>query len=244
MLDSQFARAPGIGGSDLSHSPGRAAQYARYRKTRRMAYVIAEPCVGVKDTACVDACPVDCIHPKKDASDFDTETQLYIDPMECIDCGACVRFVRFPQSSAWRISRSNGTASSRSRRVLRRRKSLTNACNNRSRGQARSPTRSGCYWTVIAHRPLSENLTDDCERKARPAFGRRNIGGHWRRPSGIFGRQPRSTQRTRKRISFQPSVASGRPTSGRITSSRCSAGSTGSRTITVLRGSGIGSATK
>ncbi len=30
-----------------------------------MAYVIAEPCIGVKDTACVDACPVDCIHPKK-----------------------------------------------------------------------------------------------------------------------------------------------------------------------------------
>jgi NAD-dependent dihydropyrimidine dehydrogenase PreA subunit len=31
-----------------------------------MAFVIAEPCIGVKDTACVDACPVDCIHPKKD----------------------------------------------------------------------------------------------------------------------------------------------------------------------------------
>ena len=30
-----------------------------------MTYVIAEPCIGVKDTACVDACPVDCIHPKK-----------------------------------------------------------------------------------------------------------------------------------------------------------------------------------
>lgn len=32
-----------------------------------MAYVIAEPCIRTKDTACVDACPVDCIHPKKDA---------------------------------------------------------------------------------------------------------------------------------------------------------------------------------
>ena len=31
-----------------------------------MAYVIAEPCIGTKDAACVDACPVDCIHPKKD----------------------------------------------------------------------------------------------------------------------------------------------------------------------------------
>jgi hypothetical protein len=25
-----------------------------------MAYVIAEPCIGTKDTACVDVCPVDC----------------------------------------------------------------------------------------------------------------------------------------------------------------------------------------
>ncbi len=55
-----------------------------------MAYVIAEPCIGVKDTACVDACPVDCIHPKKTAPNFEQETQLYIDPQECIDCGACV----------------------------------------------------------------------------------------------------------------------------------------------------------
>ena len=31
-----------------------------------MTYVIAEPCINTKDTACVDACPVDCIHPKKD----------------------------------------------------------------------------------------------------------------------------------------------------------------------------------
>jgi NAD-dependent dihydropyrimidine dehydrogenase PreA subunit len=55
-----------------------------------MAYVIAEPCVGVKDTACVDACPVDCIHPKKDEVGFEEPAQLYIDPVECIDCGACV----------------------------------------------------------------------------------------------------------------------------------------------------------
>jgi NAD-dependent dihydropyrimidine dehydrogenase PreA subunit len=55
-----------------------------------MPYIIAEPCIGVKDTACVDACPVDCIHPKRAEPVFETETQLYIDPMECIDCGACV----------------------------------------------------------------------------------------------------------------------------------------------------------
>jgi ferredoxin len=55
-----------------------------------MAYIIAEPCLDVKDTACVDACPVDCIHPRKDDSDFGAENMLYINPVECIDCGACV----------------------------------------------------------------------------------------------------------------------------------------------------------
>ncbi len=38
----------------------------------------------------MDACPVDCIHPRKDEADFEPATQLYIDPQECIDCGACV----------------------------------------------------------------------------------------------------------------------------------------------------------
>lgn len=61
-----------------------------------MAYIIAEPCIGTKDTACVDACPVDCIHPKKNTTydygrpGFEEVPQLYIDPVELIDCGACV----------------------------------------------------------------------------------------------------------------------------------------------------------
>jgi NAD-dependent dihydropyrimidine dehydrogenase PreA subunit len=54
-----------------------------------MAHVIAEPCIGVKDTACTDACPVDCIHPKKNESGFAESDQLFIDPAECIDCGSC-----------------------------------------------------------------------------------------------------------------------------------------------------------
>jgi len=55
-----------------------------------MAYVIAEPCVGIKDTACVDVCPCDCIHPKKNEPKYSSTAQLYIDPVECVDCGACV----------------------------------------------------------------------------------------------------------------------------------------------------------
>jgi NAD-dependent dihydropyrimidine dehydrogenase PreA subunit len=55
-----------------------------------VAYIICEPCIGTKDTACVDVCPVDCIHPRKDEPAFATVEQLFIHPDECIDCGACV----------------------------------------------------------------------------------------------------------------------------------------------------------
>jgi ferredoxin len=48
-----------------------------------MPYVITEPCIGVKDKACVDVCPVDCIY------ELEGEAQLFIHPDECIECGAC-----------------------------------------------------------------------------------------------------------------------------------------------------------
>ena len=67
-------------------------QWAAGRRpaTWNMAYIICEPCVGVKDTACVDVCPVDCIHPRKDEPGFEQAEMLYIHPVECIDCGACI----------------------------------------------------------------------------------------------------------------------------------------------------------
>lgn len=54
-----------------------------------MTYVIAEPCIGTKDTSCVAVCPVECIHPTSDEPEFEKEEMLYIDPEVCIDCGAC-----------------------------------------------------------------------------------------------------------------------------------------------------------
>ena len=54
-----------------------------------MTFVITEPCIGTKDSACVDVCPVDCIHPTKKEDAFESAEMLYIDPAECIDCGAC-----------------------------------------------------------------------------------------------------------------------------------------------------------
>jgi ferredoxin len=53
-------------------------------------YIITDPCIETKDTACVDACPVDCIHPTKNDPEFVKATMLYINPDECIDCGACL----------------------------------------------------------------------------------------------------------------------------------------------------------
>ncbi len=53
-----------------------------------MAYIITDACE--KDNLCIDACPVDCIHPKEDEAGFAEATQLFIHPVECIDCGACV----------------------------------------------------------------------------------------------------------------------------------------------------------
>ncbi len=49
-----------------------------------MAYVIAEPCIDRMDQSCVAVCPVDAIH-----SDPAFDRKFYIDPRECIDCGAC-----------------------------------------------------------------------------------------------------------------------------------------------------------
>jgi ferredoxin len=47
-----------------------------------MTYVIAEPCIDVKDKGCVDECPVDCI--------YEGPRMLYIQPDECVDCDACM----------------------------------------------------------------------------------------------------------------------------------------------------------
>jgi NAD-dependent dihydropyrimidine dehydrogenase PreA subunit len=54
-----------------------------------MTYVITQGCVGKKDASCVSACPVDAIHPAPGEAGYETADQLYIDPTECVDCGAC-----------------------------------------------------------------------------------------------------------------------------------------------------------
>ena len=47
-----------------------------------MTFVVTGNCLRCRYTDCVVVCPVDCFH--------GDETMLYIDPIACIDCGACV----------------------------------------------------------------------------------------------------------------------------------------------------------
>jgi NAD-dependent dihydropyrimidine dehydrogenase PreA subunit len=47
-----------------------------------MTYVIVSPCIDVKDGACMDVCPVDCI--------YEGGRMMYIQPDECINCGLCL----------------------------------------------------------------------------------------------------------------------------------------------------------
>jgi NAD-dependent dihydropyrimidine dehydrogenase PreA subunit len=53
----------------------------RRTEGEKVTYVIAEPCVDVKDRACLTECPVDCI--------YEGGRTLYINPAECVDCHAC-----------------------------------------------------------------------------------------------------------------------------------------------------------
>ena len=46
-----------------------------------MTYVIGKACVDVMDKSCVQECPVDCM--------YEGARALYINPDECVDCGAC-----------------------------------------------------------------------------------------------------------------------------------------------------------
>ena len=46
-----------------------------------MPYAIGAPCIDVTDRSCLEECPVDCI--------YEGQRKLYINPKECIDCGAC-----------------------------------------------------------------------------------------------------------------------------------------------------------
>ena len=50
-----------------------------------MTHIIPSLCL--RDSSCVDVCPVECIVPGKPVDEW---PWYYIDPDTCIDCGACI----------------------------------------------------------------------------------------------------------------------------------------------------------
>jgi NAD-dependent dihydropyrimidine dehydrogenase PreA subunit len=65
----------------LLQHPSVCGQYAS-----TMTYVIGAACADVMDKSCVQECPVDCI--------YEGARSLYINPDECVDCGACKSICR------------------------------------------------------------------------------------------------------------------------------------------------------
>jgi ferredoxin len=56
-----------------------------------MTFVINDKCIGTVDKSCYEVCPVSCIYAiGQDPADPDEPLMLVIDPVECIDCAACV----------------------------------------------------------------------------------------------------------------------------------------------------------
>jgi len=66
-----------------------------------MSYIIGKACIGCIDGGCLNVCPIDCIHGPINTTGMGKESlnmteeekvgkQLYINPIDCIKCGACV----------------------------------------------------------------------------------------------------------------------------------------------------------
>jgi ferredoxin len=124
-----------------------------------MTYVIAEPCVDVLDLSCVSVCPVDCIH-----YDEGTDRKLFIDPNECIDCGACepecpVNAI-FPEESlpqwALHISTPSGTRIQRPSGRRRAKPSLTSR--TRPPGHRARPDRRWRSMRIVSLLPSATEI--------------------------------------------------------------------------------------
>src|SRR5438874_1330488 len=73
-----------------------------------MAYVITEPCVGVKDKGCVTVCPCDCIREGVIDREGEVYDMLFIDPDDCIDCGLDLGFNFFDTANVYGWKKGEG----------------------------------------------------------------------------------------------------------------------------------------
>src|SRR5262249_2989891 len=80
VVDMLAGSLPRSGADRKLRGSSRTNTRGPYRRSP-MPFVIAEPCIGVKDKSCAEVGPVNCI--------YDGEDQYGIHPDECIDCQAC-----------------------------------------------------------------------------------------------------------------------------------------------------------
>jgi len=135
-----------------------------------VTYIIAEPCIDIKDLSCVDVCPVDCIH--------QADRILVIDPEECIDCFAPaeqlitswgVRSFQELENDACRVLTDGGFKPAVVKRFRRKplvRLELAPAFEERDRyGGTRLTTRNGSnFRRVVRATPTHSWLLADGER--------------------------------------------------------------------------------
>jgi NAD-dependent dihydropyrimidine dehydrogenase PreA subunit len=135
-----------------------------------VTYIIAEPCIDIKDLSCVDVCPVDCIH--------QADRILVIDPEECIDCFAPseqlitswgVRSFQQLENEACRVLTDGGFKPAVVKRFRQRplvRLELAPAFEERDRyGGTRLTTRNGSkFRRIVRATPTHSWLLADGER--------------------------------------------------------------------------------
>ena len=136
-----------------------------------MTYIIAEPCIDIKDLSCVDVCPVDCIH--------EAERILVIDPEECIDCFA-------PDGAARDELGTSDVRRARERVVSRAHRRRLQAGRHQE-VSSQAARRDRIRARVRGAHPLRRHAADDAQRLAlpsRPCSPRRRIRGSSRTASG------------------------------------------------------------
>ena len=185
--------------------PPAGQQPDELRGSNHVPYVIASACIDVNDKSCVEECPVDCI--------YEGDRKSYINPKECIDCGACEPVCPVEAiTQDRRVADGDEPFVEDNRRVLRRgaggpRRAAGRARRGRARSVSSGPTPR---WSPRAGR-LSRARRPPARRRprARPRArvaeaGLGRVGARLRpgrHPRGRLGRRRRaSTRRARRAL--------------------------------------------
>jgi NAD-dependent dihydropyrimidine dehydrogenase PreA subunit len=159
-----------------------------------VAYIIAEPCIGTKDTACVDACPVDCIHPKKDTQYEDAArgsnrlTSSLLTLSSASTVAPAYQSARFRRFSRWMTFPRSGTPTLR-RTPATSKEAISSRTNT---GQRRPSTAALCHFTRVHELAFPFRRRQRACSQAIPALAVHNRISAWPL-SGVIGPSRKDT---------------------------------------------------